>query len=160
MVYASKSLFHLLVELYVRFQILFALCIFFLRQVFCMQYLVEFCTFVLLWSECLYSPITCWNTNASVMVFESEAFQKWLSQESRILMNEVSALIKPQRTSQPFPPCKDTIRNLKIRRAFIQSCWSSTTLIMDLLLPTSRTVRNTLCIVCKPPSRWYFSRAD
>lgn len=55
----------------------------------------------------------------------------------------------------PFLPCK-TSGQWPSTGQGESSYQNPTMLTPDLSLPTFRTLRNTFCMFCKPPSLWYF----
>ena len=106
----------------------------------------------LLWTKCLCPPSNSYIEilTRSEMVLEDRAFERWLGHKGKVLMNEISALIKRPREH----PClfyyvmiqqEDGhlwTRNLVLTRHHTAS-------VLTLNFPTSRTLRNKFLLFIK-----------
>lgn len=107
----------------------------------------EYCTCILLWSECLSLGFICRTLDPKVLV---GAFEKWLGHENRVLMNGVSAFIKEvQEDPLRIPPCKDTVRGWRSaaqKRDFtrVWPCW-----LVDLGLPSLHNCKKLISVAYK-----------
>ena len=62
----------------------------------------EYCTCILLWSECLCLRFVCWTLDPKLVVLGG-TFERWLGHEGRVLMSGICAFIKeaPERSLAP-----------------------------------------------------------